>query len=68
MLAWTKTLKWRSEDQPQEGRGVREDVQLCGWKSALKGNPKGGTGMKRLPADDGRIQSLESVRNAVEAP
>jgi len=29
------------------GDGVREDEQLCEWNTALKGNPKGGTGMKQ---------------------
>jgi hypothetical protein len=46
-LAGSKTLKWRPAGQPQEGSGVREDVRLCGWKSALKGNPMGGTGTKQ---------------------
>jgi hypothetical protein len=31
-LAGSKTLKWRFSNQPQEGIGIREDVQLCGWK------------------------------------
>jgi hypothetical protein len=46
-LAGSKTLKWRSSDQPQEGNGGRKTELLCGWKQALKGNPKGGTGMKQ---------------------
>jgi hypothetical protein len=47
-LAGSKTLKWESFGiQPQEGMDVRKDVLLCGWKSALKGNPTGGTGMKQ---------------------
>jgi hypothetical protein len=46
-LAGRKALKWRSADQPQEGKGVRKNVLLCGRNSALKGNPKGGTGMKQ---------------------
>lgn len=47
-LAGSKTLEWESSGtQPQEGNGVRKNVLLCGWKSALKGNPMGGTGMKQ---------------------
>jgi len=46
-LAGSKTLEWGSSDQPQEGTGNREVVLLRGWKSTLKGNPMGGTGMKQ---------------------
>jgi hypothetical protein len=46
-LAGSKTLKRRFPDQPQEGTDVRKNALLCGWKSTLKGNPMGGTGMKQ---------------------
>jgi hypothetical protein len=67
-LAGIKTLKRRSTDQPQEGIGLREEARLCKWNLALKGEtPRAGPARNKA----GRCwadESLESVRNAAEAP
>jgi hypothetical protein len=67
-LAGIKTLKRRSTDQPQEGIGLREEARLCKWNLTLKGEtPRAGPARNKA----GRCwadESLESVRNAEEAP
>jgi len=39
------------------GDGVREDVRLCGWKSASKGKPQGWDRHETRPAENGWIKA-----------
>jgi hypothetical protein len=39
------------------GYGARENVQLCSWKSALKGKPQGWDRHETRPAESGWIKA-----------
>jgi hypothetical protein len=46
--------------QPQEGIDLRKEERLCGWRSALKGEPHGRDRHETRPAGTGRKKALRA--------